>query len=46
MILGKNLGKRRRIGSEDIFFFREHHDFEEKLGKRKPFFSDDFAFIY
>ena len=31
MILGKNLGKGRRIGSEDLFF--REHDFGEKIGK-------------
>ena len=32
MILGKNLGKGRRIGSEDLFF--REHDFGEKNWER------------
>ena len=47
MIFGKNWDSGDELEGKTFFFFLENTMlFRKKLGKQKPFFSDNFAFIY
>ena len=45
MILGQEAENLRLISGEDLFFFRDHYDFDQKVGNLRPI-SDFFFLVF